>query len=193
MSTDAGGAAFPPLPIRPARRATIIVTKDTKAMKRMILLAAVILAGPAGASTYRLANLEVAQPWSRPAVAGTNGIGYMILSNQGRSAAALVSVDSPLATKVEIHKSSMAGGVMSMRLQHSVEIPAGRKATFGPGGYHLMLIGLTKSLKAGDEIPATLNFAGGRHLKVAFTVGTGPAAATLPDMGPMDHMAGMKH
>ena len=170
-----------------------IIMKDTETMKRVILIAAALLCGPAAASTYRLGTLEVAQPWSRPAVAGTNGIGYMTLSNRGKSADALVSIGSPLATRVEMHKSSMAGGVMSMQRQDRIDIPAGGKATFGPGGYHLMLIGLTRTLKAGDEVPATLNFASGRHLRVGFTVATGPAAAPMSDMGHMEDMAGMKH
>lgn len=170
-----------------------IITKDTETMKRMILIAVALLCGPAGAATYRLGNLEVTQPWSRPAVAGTNGIGYMTLSNHGKSADALVSVDSPLAAKVEVHRSSMAGGVMSMQRQGRVDIAAGGMATFGPGGYHLMLIGLTKTLKVGDEVPATLNFASGRHLKVGFTVGTGPAAAPMDHTDHMEGMADMKH
>ena len=184
MSTDAGGAAFPPLPIRPARRATIIVTKDTKAMKRMILLAAVILAGPAGASTYRLANLEVAQPWSRPAVAGTNGVGYMVLANHGRSADALVRVESPLAERVEMHSSVMTNGVMSMKAESRVTVPAGGRATFGPGAYHLMLIGLKKTLKPGDRAPATLTFASGAKLKVAFAVSAGMGPPAMGAMKP---------
>jgi copper(I)-binding protein len=44
-----------------------------------------------------------------------------------------------------------------------------------------MLIGLTKTVKAGDQIPATLSFASGAKLKASFAVGMGPA------MGPMHH------
>jgi copper(I)-binding protein len=47
-----------------------------------------------------------------------------------------------------------------------------------------MLIGLTKTLAAGDRVPATLSFAGGAKIKVAFTVSAG--------MGP-PAMAGMAH
>ena len=74
---------------------------------------------------------------------------------------------------------SMSGGVMSMARQSRITIPAGGQVTFGPGAYHLMLIGLTRTLKAGDSIPATLSFASGARLKVAFAVGAGggPPAA----------------
>ena len=151
-------------------------------MKSVSLFAAIaVLAAPAVASA---AQVEVLQPWSRPAAAGTNGIGYMVLANHGRSADALVKVESPLAERVEMHSSAMTGGVMSMKAETRVAVPAGGKATFGPGAYHLMLIGLKKTLKPGDQAPATLTFASGAKLKVAFAVSAG--------MGP-PAMAAMRH
>jgi periplasmic copper chaperone A len=125
-------------------------------------------------------KMEVLKPWSRPAAAGTNGVGYMVLANHGRSGDVLQKVESPLASRVEIHSMSMAGGVMSMTKVDAVPVPPGGKATFGPGAYHLMLIGLTKTLRAGDQAPATLTFASGAKIKVAFTVsaGMGPPAMT---------------
>jgi copper(I)-binding protein len=149
----------------------------------MKLFAALALTFALAASAQAAAGpLAVAGAWSRPAVAGTNAVGYLTLANSGRTADALVRVESPLAARVEMHSSSMAGGVMSMRPEPRVAVPAGGKVAFAPGGYHLMLIGLTRTVKAGDTIPATLTFASGARLKTAFAVGSGvPAAA-------MDHM-----
>ena len=126
--------------------------------------------------------LTVSGAWSRPAVAGTNGVGYLSIANAGRPDA-LVKVESPLAARVEMHSSSMAGGVMSMKPETRVAVPTGGQAAFAPGGYHLMLIGLTKTVKAGDQIPATLTFASGAKLPVRFSVGMGAPAA----MGTMRH------
>lgn len=152
-------------------------------MKSVVLSAAIaVLAVPLSANAA--AQVEVLQPWSRPAAAGTNGIGYMVLANHGRSADALVKVESPLAERVEMHSSAMTGGVMSMKAETRVAVPAGGQATFGPGAYHLMLIGLKKALKPGDQAPATLTFASGAKLKVAFAVSAG--------MGP-PAMAAMRH
>ena len=95
-----------------------------------------------------------------------------------------MKVESPAAARVEMHSSSMAGGVMSMQKVDRVLVPAGGQATFGPGGYHLMLVGLTRALNAGDKVPATLTFASGVKLATAFTVGTG---AGPPAAGPMHH------
>lgn len=156
-------------------------------MQRLLIAAAVAALAtpfavpPAASATGTIAVL---QPWSRPAVAGTNGVGYMILANHGRAADLLEKVETPLAARVEMHSTSMSGGVMSMRKEDKVAVPAGGETTFGPGGYHLMLIGLTRTLKAGDRAPATLSFASGAKIQVAFVVsdGMGP-----PAMGGMTH------
>jgi copper(I)-binding protein len=140
----------------------------------MKLFASLALTLAVAGSAQAAAPLSVSGAWSRPAVAGTNGVGYLAIANTGKAADALVRVESPLAAKVEMHSSSMAGGVMSMKTEDRVPVPAGGQATFGPGGYHLMLIGLTKTVKAGDHIPATLTFASGAKLKASFAVGMGP-------------------
>ena len=143
---------------------------------RRLLIAAVI-AAPLAA--HGAGKVEVERPWSRPAVAGTNGIGYMIVVNRGAAADALEKVETPLAARVEMHSTSMAGGVMSMKREDRVPVPAGGRVTFGPGGYHLMLIGLTRTLAPGDRIPATLRFASGARIKVAFTVSAGMSAPAM--------------
>ena len=142
----------------------------------MKLLASLALTLAVAGTAQAAQPLSVSGAWSRPAVAGTNGVGYLVVANTGK-ADALVEVESPLAAKVEMHSSSMAGGVMSMKKEDRVPVPAGGKAVFGPGGYHLMLIGLTKTTKAGDQVPATLTFASGAKLKAAFKVQVSPPAA----------------
>jgi copper(I)-binding protein len=160
-------------------------------MRTLILgLAATLLVATAvQAATYRLGGLEVSQPWSRPAAAGVNGAGYMTVTNRGTAPDTLTAIESPAAKKVEMHRSSMSGGLMSMQKIDSVLLPPGKAITFAPAGYHVMLVGLTKAQKAGDVVPATLVFASGARLKIEFTVGMGPATGAAP-MGamPMDHM-----
>lgn len=153
--------------------------------------AALALAGVAQAATYRLGAIEVRQPWSRPAAAGTTGVGYMTLVNTGAKPDALTAVNAAIAAKVEIHSTSMAGGVMRMTRQAEAPLPPRGQLAFAPGAYHLMFLGLKAPLKPGDKIPAMLTFASGRHLKVEFAVGSGmgPPAGGMADMPGMDHMA----
>jgi copper(I)-binding protein len=139
------------------------------------LAIALALGAPAQAAGPTLA---VSGAWSRPAVAGTNGVGYLVLTNTGKTADALVRVESALAARVEMHSSSMAGGVMSMKKLDRLAVPAGGAAAFAPGGNHLMLIGLTRTVKAGDTIPATLTFASGSKLQTALAVGVSAPAGS---------------
>jgi copper(I)-binding protein len=147
-------------------------------MKAVLAAAALFAAAAAPAVAATPALLQAVQPWSRPAAAGGNGAGYLTLVNRGKTADALVGVESPAAQKVEMHASSMAGGVMKMSQEARVPLPAGGQVVFAPGGRHLMLIGLKKPLKTGDKVPATLRFASGQQLKVDFAVSaTAPAGA----------------
>ncbi|MBS0332539.1 MAG: copper chaperone PCu(A)C [Proteobacteria bacterium] len=148
-------------------------------MKLFVPLVAAMVLSAGSVAMAKAPAIEVVRPWSRPAVAGTTGIGYMTLVNHGHAADALEKVESPIAARVEMHASTMAGGVMTMERKDRVPVPAGGETTFGPGAYHLMLIGLTRTLKPGDEAPATLTFASGARVKVKFLVsaGMGPPAA----------------
>lgn len=145
---------------------------------RLLFAAALVLA----AAPAEAAGPNVSQAWSRPAAAGTNGVGFLTLTNTG-AADTLVGAESPVARKIEIHRSSMKGGVMSMQRETTIPLPAGAAVTFAPGGRHLMLIGLTRPLKVGEKAPVTLIFARAGRVKAELTVGiAGPAPA-------MDHSA----
>lgn len=152
-------------PQAPARRANALLAVGLAATL------AVAVAAPA------LAAPQVQAGWSRPAAQGTTGAGFMTVANPGKTADAIVSAASPLAREVQIHQSSMKNGVASMQRVTRVPVAAGGRVTFAPGGYHLMLMGLTKALKPGDTVPVTLTFASGATVKASFAVQVGPPAA----------------
>lgn len=157
-------------------------------MRSMLILAAAaaVFAPAAHAATFRLGQLEAGDPWSRPAAAGMNGAGFVTLTNRGKAADRLMSVETTAAKKAEIHQSLMTNGVASMKRQDAgVAIPAGQAVAFAPGGYHVMFLGLTKALKGGDKVPATLVFQSGTKMKVEFEV-RGAGAAPMPKG--MEHM-----
>lgn len=135
-----------------------------------ILIAALAL--PATAAPSRL---NVSDAWSRPAT-GVNGAGFMTLTNPGSKAESLVAASSPAAARVEIHTTSLSGGLASMEKLASVPVPAGGEVTFKPGGKHLMLMGLKRPLKPGDRFPITLTFASGAKVEATFSVGVSAPA-----------------
>lgn len=53
---------------------------------------------------------------------------------------------------------SPSGEMMRMEPIARLEIPAGGTVQLAPGGYHIMLIGLTKDLNVGDTVQVTLKF-----------------------------------
>ena len=48
--------------------------------------------------------------------------------------------------------------MMQMSPVPNIPVPANGKVELKPGGFHLMLIGLTRPLKIGDKVQLTLNF-----------------------------------
>jgi copper(I)-binding protein len=128
--------------------------------------------------------IRASHAWTRPAAAGGNAAGYVTLINAG-GPDALVSAASPIAQQVELHTSSMAGGVMRMGAEAAAPIAAHGQLSLAPGGRHLMFIGLKRPLHLGDHAPAILAFKSGATVKVDFMV-----TAAAPD-GEMQPMPGM--
>lgn len=103
--------------------------------------------------------LAIRHPWARATAAGAKaGALYLTVVNSGAEADRLVGIASEVAERCAIHLSEMSGGVMTMRMVESVEIPAGGSATFAPKGAHIMLMGLRAPLRKGDRFAATLRF-----------------------------------
>ena len=98
---------------------------------------------------------------------GANSAVYMVLANGGAAADRLMAAQADVANAVEIHETRMEGDVMRMQqVEGGIEVPAGGQVELKPGGYHVMLIGLTRDLNVGDTFPVTLEFASGNTLTV---------------------------
>jgi len=90
--------------------------------------------------------------------ASTNSAVYLILRNGGEETDRLTGGETPVAAAVQIHESRMVDDVMRMQRVHGLDIPPGDAVELKPGGLHIMLLGLTKSLVEGEEIDITLHF-----------------------------------
>ena len=143
----------------------------------MKLIAAALTLALLAGSAAAAGAVEVRAAWSRPAAAGTTGAGFLTLANPTVKADALIGVESPDARAVEMHRSSMSGGMASMARVTRIEVPARGSVTLSPGGYHLMFLGLKRPLKAGETLPATLVFASGVKVKAELKVGLSAPAA----------------
>lgn len=105
-----------------------------------------------------------------PGLSGTGAV-YLTIANAGAADETLTGVTSGVAGMVEIHQSVDEAGVMRMRpLVDGLVIPGGGEVTLEPGGYHLMLIGLTRSLEPGAAFEVTLEFANGGQVVMPVNV-----------------------
>ncbi len=85
--------------------------------------------------------------------------GYLTIDNHGPAGDALVSASSPDAASVELHETALdSSGMTGMMPVAQLACPVGGTVTLAPGGYHLMIMGLTRALKAGDQLELDLVF-----------------------------------
>ena len=122
--------------------------KDLK-MKQLFLSALLL------AALNVQAQVNVDKPWVRATVAQQKATGAF-LQLTAASDSRLVEVRSPVAGVVEIHEMAMEGSTMKMRAVSGLDLPAGKAVELKPGGYHVMLMDLKQTIKAGDSVPLTL-------------------------------------
>ena len=127
-----------------------------------------------GHSGKNVKKIMIHDPWVRavPPVSPTSAA-YMILMNHGDKDDQLLSVKSTIAKVVEIHNSKIENGVMKMSPVKFVELPAGKTQELKPGGFHLMLIKLSETLKVGKKIEFMLHFKHAGMVKVIAPVKEG--------------------
>lgn len=148
---------------------------------------ALSLGGQSHAQTPRANAIVVENAWARATPAGAKtGAVYMTLINNGAIPDRLLSVTTPAADSVQIHKVSEENGVSSMRELPTMDIAPGARVTFKPGDLHAMLVGLKQPLKEGQTIPLTLEFENAGKVDVAASVAK-VGAMQGGDMGSMNH------
>lgn len=119
----------------------------------LVLTAGIAVAAGAGSA------IDVTEAWARATPPGVEvGAAYFVIRNNGSSDDRLVRAASPVAEKVEFHRTTVHDGVARMRQQPSVTVAADGETVFAPGGMHLMLLGLAQPLSAGERFPLALTF-----------------------------------
>jgi copper(I)-binding protein len=140
-----------------------MMNRSLAALGAMLLTALPIGAG-AGSS------IVVGNIWSRPAT--TTAVVYGTIRNGGSSGDELIGANAPGAQHTELHETSeghagtsSSNGAMqnmpmtvSMKRVNAIPVPAGGTLNLSPGGYHIMLIGLSRSWKLGDAFEIRLHF-----------------------------------
>ncbi len=142
-------------------------------MNRRLILAAGLIPALARAQT----PITIETPWTRAAGQGGQGAGFITIRNAG-AADRLLSASTPAAGRTELHTMIRDGDIMRMRALDAIAVPAGGAVTLAPGGLHIMLIGLTRPLAVGEQVPITLVFE--RAGTVTVDLAVQPAGARTP-------------
>ena len=124
--------------------------------------------------------------WARPTLTGTRtGAVYLMLSNRGSAPDHLVGVSTAVADRAELHEDMTKNGMMSMNAVPDLLLPLGASTAIEPGRYHIMLIGMKKSVNVGESFPITLTFATAPPLDVSVAVTRTPPKSASATPGPM--------
>jgi copper(I)-binding protein len=109
--------------------------------------------------------LVITDPWVKAAKHGMTAA-FGTLVNNTDAAVTVVSGTSPMSRKIELHEIADSGGKRIMRpKKDGFVIPAHGTRRLQPGGDHIMLMGVTKAVKPGAQIPFTLTLAGGQTME----------------------------
>jgi copper(I)-binding protein len=104
-------------------------------------------------------GVDVTNAWIRPTPAGAStGAAYLTLKANRDDALVQVAVDRAVAKEAMVHGTTDTGGQMGMQPAGRVPLPAGTTVTMRPGGFHIMLMDLTRRLEAGSKVALTLTF-----------------------------------
>jgi copper(I)-binding protein len=138
-------------------------------MNRRYLVAWALASGLAALPALA-GGLSVTNAWSRTTPPGvTVGVAYFSLKNDTGKSDRLLQISSPVASKVQVHRTEILDGIARMREVAVLHVDAGQALEFAPNGMHVMLMGLKKPLVEGKtfEIEMLFEVAGPRTVKVA--------------------------
>lgn len=158
--------------------------KRTGAYAPVVLTVALVLATSSLVAAGDGALLEATGAWVRPArvmggghahaatpsMTAVTSAAYMTLVNHGSHPVRIVGARTAVADGAELHETRIEGMVARMGPVDAIEVPPGGQVRLEPGGLHVMLIGVTRTLEPGDRVPLTLVLDDGSELVVEAVV-----------------------
>lgn len=128
-------------------------------MVRIIWLS-VLMCACAAHADLKISDSQVrAMPPGQP-----NTAAFLTLKNTGQNTVVLTSVRTDVAQQAQYHNHVKSeSGVMSMQQVSRIAIKAGQGFVFKSGAHHIMLMGLKRQLKPGENVDITLEDEQGNH------------------------------
>ena len=117
------------------------------------------------------ADVEIDGAYARASITNVpNSAAFFVIKNNSDKDIAITSANSDIAEKNELHTHIKENKMMKMIKIEKLVVPAKSSLELKSGGDHVMLIGLKKELKAGDEISLELSFSDGDKKKIKVPV-----------------------
>ena len=117
------------------------------------------------------ADIEIEGAYARASIPNVpNSAAFFVIKNNSDKDIAITSANSDIAEKNELHTHIKENKMMKMMKIEKLVVPAKSSLELKSGGDHVMLIGLKKELKAGDEISLELSFSDGDKKKIKVPV-----------------------
>ncbi len=145
-------------------------------MKKIILFLALCVGLPmvlvkCMESATSAENFVISGAYSYPTIGTMNmGVAFFDITNNGDKADAIIAAESPIAGSAELHNHVHENGVMKMRQEKEVALPAKQAVSFEAGGLHIMLFGLKQKLAVGNSFPLKLKLKSGATLTTTVVV-----------------------
>lgn len=119
----------------------------------LAMAASTVAATAARAHSFKLGQIAIGHVWALPSATNETQV-FVPFSNRGSAADELVAARSPICTMIELRQNNRYDDAPLK----SIELLPGKPVAMRKGARHLRLIGLNKSLKAGDRFEMTLDF-----------------------------------
>lgn len=108
------------------------------------------------------ADIEIERAYARASIPNVpNSAAFFVIKNNSDKDIAITSANSDVAEKNELHTHIKENKMMKMMKIEKLVVPAKSSLELKSGGDHVMLMGLKKELKVGDEINLELSFSDG--------------------------------
>lgn len=117
------------------------------------------------------ADIEIEGAYARASIPNVpNSAAFFVIKNNSDKDIAITSANSDAAQKNELHTHIKENEMIKMMKIEKLVVPAKSSLELKSGGDHVMLMGLKKELKAGDEISLELSFSDGDKKKIKVPV-----------------------
>ena len=108
------------------------------------------------------ADIEIEGAYARASIPNVpNSAAFFVIKNNSDKDIAITSANSDIAEKIELHTHIKENQMLKMMKIEKLVVPAKSSLELKSGGDHVMLMGLKKELKVGDEISLELSFSDG--------------------------------